>query len=147
MQEGAIRGEYLRVRDVGEPHNGVSAGRFRLWPDYASPTGPADCYAKAGHGRFSTKDGDMAEKSNKHEANAQFAKTQRANDAKKATSEYESAAAALRVKTERLKALRLARDAAAPQVAPAAPKRKAKKKSDASLSDWLDGEAKEGRRG
>jgi hypothetical protein len=89
----------------------------------------------------------MAEKSNKHEANAQFAKTQRANDAKKATSEYESAAAALRVKTERLKALRLARDAAAPQAAPAAPKRKAKKKSDASLSDWLDGEAKEGRRG
>ena len=89
----------------------------------------------------------MAEKSNKHEANAQFAKTQRANDAKKATSEYESAAAALRVKTERLKALRLARDAAAPQVAPAAPKRKAKTKSDASLSDWLDGEAKEGRRG
>jgi hypothetical protein len=88
----------------------------------------------------------MAEKS-KHEANAQFAKTQRANDAKKATSEYESAAAALRVKTERLKALRLARDAAAPQVAPAAPKRKSKKKSDASLSDWLDGQAKEGRRG
>ena len=88
----------------------------------------------------------MAEKSSKHEANAQFAKTQRANDAKKATSEYESAAAALRVKTERLKALRLARDAAAPQPVPAAPKRKAKKKSDASLSDWLDGQAKEGRR-
>lgn len=88
----------------------------------------------------------MAEKSNKHEANAQFAKIQRANDAKKATSEYESAAAALRIKTERLKALRLARDAAAPQPAPAAPKRKAKKKSDASLSDWLDGQAKEGRR-
>jgi hypothetical protein len=88
----------------------------------------------------------MAEKSSKHEANAQFAKTQRANDAKKATSEYESAAAALRVKTERLKALRLARDAAAPQPVPVAPKRKAKKKSDASLSDWLDGQAKEGRR-
>jgi Rad3-related DNA helicase len=89
----------------------------------------------------------MAEKSNKHEANAQFAKTQRANDAKKATSEYESAAAALRAKTERLKALRLARDAAAPPQAPAAPKRKTKKKDDASLSDWLTNEAKEGRRG
>ncbi len=89
----------------------------------------------------------MAEKSNKHEANAQFAKTQRANDAKKATSEYESAAAALRVKTERLKALRLARDAAAPPAGTAAaPKRKAKKKSEASLSEWLDGQAKEGRR-
>jgi hypothetical protein len=88
----------------------------------------------------------MAEKPNKHEANAQFAKIQRANDAKKATFEYESTAAALRLKTERLKALRLARDAAAPPPAPAAPKRKSKtKKSTGSLSDWLDGQAKEGR--
>jgi hypothetical protein len=92
------------------------------------------------------KDGEMADKPNKHEANAQFAKIQRANDAKKATFEYESTAAALRLKTERLKALRLARDAAAPPPAPAAPKRKAKtKKSTGSLSDWLDGQAKEGR--
>ena len=94
------------------------------------------------------KDGEMAEKSNKHEMNAQFAKIQRANDAKKATSEYESTAAALRAKTERLKALRLARDAAAPPPVPAAPKRKSKaktKKSTGSLSDWLDGQAKEGR--
>jgi hypothetical protein len=74
------------------------------------------------------KDGEMAEKPSKHEASAQFAKIQRANDAKKATSEYESTAAALRAKTERLKALRLARDAAAPPPAPAAPKRKAKTK-------------------
>jgi len=91
----------------------------------------------------------MADKSRKHEANAQFAKIQRANDAKKATSDYETAAAALRAKTERLKALRLARDAAAPPEA-AAPKRKAagkKKGKSGSLSDWLDGEAKEGRRG
>ena len=89
----------------------------------------------------------MADKPNKHEANAQFAKIQRANDAKKATSEYESTAAALRAKTERLKALRLARDAAAPPPVPAAPKRKAKKKAvSGSLSDWLDGQAKEGRR-
>ena len=89
----------------------------------------------------------MAEKSSKHEAGAQFAKLQRANDAKKAASEYESAAAALRTKTERLKALRLARDAAAPPPPqPAAPKRKVKKKSSGSLSDWLDGQAKEGRR-
>jgi hypothetical protein len=92
------------------------------------------------------KDGEMAEKPNKHEASAQFAKIQRANDAKKAMSEYESSAAALRVKTERLKALRLARDAAAPAPVPAAPKRKARtKKSTGSLSDWLDGQAKEGR--
>src|SRR5579862_9833500 len=95
------------------------------------------------------KDGEMAEKPNNHEANAQFAKIQRANDAKKATSEYEATAAALRQKTERLKALRLARDAAAP--APAAPKRKANTKAktkgkSGSLSDWLDGQTKEGRR-
>ncbi len=90
----------------------------------------------------------MAEKSKKHEANAQFAKLQRAEDAKKATSEYESTAAALRAKTERLKALRLARDAAAPQQEPAAPKRKGRKKGKSgSLSEWLDGQAKEGRRG
>ena len=88
----------------------------------------------------------MTAKSNKHEANVQFAKLQRANDAKKATSEYESSAAALRAKTERLKALRLARDAAAPPP-PAAPKRKTRKKSEGSLADWLDGQAKEGRTG
>lgn len=89
----------------------------------------------------------MTEKSNKHEASAQFAKAQRASDAKKAASDYESAAKALRAKTERLRALRLARDAAAPQHLPAAPKRKGKKsgKSGGSLSDWLDGQAKEGR--
>ena len=87
----------------------------------------------------------MAEKSGKYAANAQFAKIQRAEDAKKATSEYESTAAALRAKTERLKALRLARDAAAQPPVAAAPKRKAKKKSTGSLSDWLDGQAKEGR--
>jgi hypothetical protein len=92
------------------------------------------------------KDGEMADKSNKHEANAQFAKINRANDAKKAMSEYETAAVALRAKTERLKALRLARDAAAPAAVAAAPKRKAKKKDTGSLTDWLDGQAKEGRR-
>lgn len=93
----------------------------------------------------------MADKSKKHDANVQFAKLQRAEDAKKAASEYETAATALRAKTERLKALRLARDAeeaAAPK--PSAPVKKtaAKKKAKTgSLSDWLTGEAKEGRRG
>jgi len=88
----------------------------------------------------------MAEKSGKYAANAQFAKMQRAEDAKKAASEYESTAVALRAKTERLKALRLARDAAAP-AAPAAPKRKGKQKSKGSLSEWLDGQAEDGRGG
>lgn len=87
------------------------------------------------------------EKSKKHEANAQFAKMHRAEDAKKAASEYETAALALRAKTERLKALRLARDAAAPPPEPAAPKRKSKKKSTGTLSDFLDGQAKDGRSG
>jgi hypothetical protein len=89
----------------------------------------------------------MADKSNKHAAIAQFAKIQRANDAKTATAEYETAAAAIRAKTERLKALRLARDAAAPPPQPAAPKRKAKKKTADSLAEFLDGANKEGRRG
>lgn len=92
----------------------------------------------------------MTEKSKKNEANAQFAKIQRAQDAKKATSDYETAAAALRAKTERLKALRLARDAAVAAVKPpAAAKRTSagKKKSKTSLSEWLAGEAKAGRRG
>jgi hypothetical protein len=89
----------------------------------------------------------MADKSG-YETAMQFAKQQRAQDAKKATLEYESEAAALRAKTERLKALRLARDAATPAAAPAAPKRKGKPKGKGGkLSDWLDGQAKEGRNG
>jgi hypothetical protein len=92
----------------------------------------------------------MTDNPKKYEADAQFAKVQRANDAKKATADYETEAAALRAKTERLRALRLARDAAAPPQAPAAAKRKSgggKKSASGSLADWLDGEAKEGRRG
>jgi hypothetical protein len=87
----------------------------------------------------------MTENSSKYKANDQFAKLQRSNDAKKAALDYESAAVALRAKTERLKALRLARDAAAPP--PAAPKRKAKDKDKGPLSDFLAGQAKEGRNG
>lgn len=85
---------------------------------------------------------------NKRDAAAQLAKLQRADDAKKAASEYEAAAEAVRAKTERLRALRLARDAAAPP--PPAKKSKAKSKTkgvSGSLSDWLDGQAKEGRNG
>lgn len=89
------------------------------------------------------------EKSSKQDAAAQLAKLQRADDAKKATSEYEAAAQAIRAKTERLRALRLARDAAAPPAAAKKPKgkAKAKAKSGSSLSDWLEGQAKEGRSG
>ena len=84
----------------------------------------------------------------KHEAGAQFAKMQRAAIAKKGPSDYETRAGALRAQTEKLKALRLARDAANPPPPPAAPrKRRAKSKGPSgSLSDWLNGQAKEGRR-
>jgi hypothetical protein len=59
----------------------------------------------------------------------------------------QESAAALRAKTERLRALRLARDAANPPQAPAAAKRKGKiKGKSGSLSDWLDGQSKDGRR-
>jgi hypothetical protein len=63
--------------------------------------------------RFFEEEGDMVDNSKKNAADAQFAKLQRASDAQAAMCEYESAAEALREKTERLKALRLARDAAA----------------------------------
>jgi hypothetical protein len=89
----------------------------------------------------------MAENSKKNAANVQFAKLQRGSDAKIALSEYESTARALRAKTERLKALRLARDAASPPKIENDPKRKGKKIDAGRLSDWLDGQAKEGRRG
>ena len=74
----------------------------------------------------------MADKSIKNEVYVQFAKLQRAEDAKKATSEYEATAAALRAKTERLRALRLERDAAAP----AAPKRKSRPRAMAPAC-WI----------
>jgi hypothetical protein len=88
----------------------------------------------------------MADNSKKNRANAQFAKLQRDSDAKKAISEYESTARALRAKTDRLKALRLARDAAAAPQMPLPSKRRGKKHAG-SLSEWMDGQAKEGRRG
>jgi hypothetical protein len=97
------------------------------------------------------KETQLADKSAAERANAEFKKTQREHDAKKAMAEYDAEGAALRAKTERLRALRLARDAALPQPAPVAKKAKpgnktgkAKSKS-ASLSDWLDGESKDGR--
>jgi len=107
----------------------------------------------------------MADHSKKNDADAQFAKAQRAEDGRKAMSGYESEAAATRAKTERLRALRLARDAAGipPPAKPkaaakkaatgvkkagAAKKAPAKKKSKAetsTLSEWMDNERKDGR--
>jgi len=95
----------------------------------------------------------MDDTSEKKQANAQFAKDERLNDAKQAMAEYEAAALATRAKTERLRALRLARDAATPP-APAkkrkaAAGKKGKSGSDqasGNLADWLDEQAKQGRR-
>jgi hypothetical protein len=94
----------------------------------------------------------MADKPKKDDASAQAVKVQRAEDARKAMSDYEADAVAVRAKTERLKALRLARDAAMPPKAPAAPKKSVGKKkaskanADATLAEWLDDQGKEGRR-
>ena len=77
----------------------------------------------------------MAENSEKNLAQAQFAKLQRASDAKQAMADYEAEAVAVRAKTARLRALRLARDAdlaAAEAAAPAAKKTKAARKPKAA---------------
>ncbi len=101
----------------------------------------------------------MADNSKKDEAQLQFKKIQRAEDGKKAMDEYEAEGAAVRAKTARLKALRLARDAAEARAAPkaAAPTKKKKppkkaankankaKAKSASLSDWLKGREGGGR--
>jgi hypothetical protein len=48
---------------------------------------------------------------NKHAANSQFRKLRQAEDGKRAMLDYENAATAMRVKTARLRELRLAREA------------------------------------
>jgi len=95
----------------------------------------------------------MDESSEKNEANARSASVQRLDDAKQAVAEYEATAIAIRAKTERLRALRLARDAANPAQASAkkrksAAAKKAKPGSEASgnLAEWLNEQATEGRR-
>jgi hypothetical protein len=88
----------------------------------------------------------------KAKAEAQFRKAQQAKDGRAAMAEYEAKAAAVRANTERLRALRIARDAAAAKVVPAAapvarskPARKAKGPSG-KLSDWLDAQQNSGRK-
>ena len=93
----------------------------------------------------------MADKSKTDAANAQFRKVQRDQDAKKAMSEYESGEVALRARTAKLRALRLARDAELAAAAPPAPepkKKKAVKKAaskSAPLSDFLKARQDSGR--
>jgi hypothetical protein len=80
-------------------------------------------------------------------------RARQAEDGRKAMAEYEASAAATRAKTEKLRALRLAKEAAEE----AAPKPPAKAKSngksskkkkaapDGKLSDWLEDQANSGR--
>jgi hypothetical protein len=79
-------------------------------------------------------------------------RARQAEDGKKAMAEYEANAVAVRIRTEKLRAQRLARDAAEqlaePPAKPAKKKRAASKKAKApagKLSDWLDDQAKTGR--
>jgi len=69
----------------------------------------------------------LADTSKADTANAQFKKAQREQDGKKAMAEYEADGIAMRAKTAKLKALRLARDAeqAATEASNPAPKKKA----------------------
>jgi hypothetical protein len=82
--------------------------------------------------------------SRKNHADAEFKKLQRIQDGNKAMSDYEADAVAVRLKTEKLRALRLARDAAAPVVAPVKKGAKKAKPASPSLSDWLQDRADSG---
>jgi hypothetical protein len=72
----------------------------------------------------------VVDNSSKNAANSQFRKLRQAEEGKRAMLDYENNAAAMRVKTTRLRALRLARDAeeAAAAAAAAPVKKKAAKK-------------------
>jgi hypothetical protein len=89
-----------------------------------------------------------------NKASAELRKLQQAEDGKKAMLDYEAEAAALRARTEKLRAQRLAREAAAPPAPPKKTKSKstsAKKPAKASkakarpLSEWLSDQEKDGR--
>jgi hypothetical protein len=71
---------------------------------------------------------------NKTAANSQFRKLRQAEDGKRAMLDYENSATAMRTKTARLRALRLARDAEEAAAAAAAPpvKKKTSKKAKAA---------------
>jgi hypothetical protein len=94
------------------------------------------------------------DESDKDTASAAFTTSQRADEGKRAMADYEMAAIAIRAKTERLRAMRLAREAELAKSAPAkkAAKKKVTSKADAAkkaagtLSDWLDAQERGGHR-
>jgi len=71
----------------------------------------------------------VADNSNKNAANSQFRKLRQAEEGKRAMLDYENKVAAMRAKTTRLRALRLARDAELAASAAAAPPAVKKKKA------------------
>jgi hypothetical protein len=83
------------------------------------------------------------------QANSKFKKLQREEEAKKNLSDYEIDRAAVEMKTARLRAERLAREAELAKTSPAAPtKKKVAKKAKAqseSLSNWLKEQQSSGR--
>jgi hypothetical protein len=92
----------------------------------------------------------LADDVSKAKAEAQFRKAQQAKDGKAAMAEYEANAAAVRANTQRLRALRIARDAVAEKAAPTVtakskPAKKAKN-PPGKLSDWLDSQQSSGRK-
>lgn len=88
----------------------------------------------------------------KDKANAELKRAQRVAEGKSAMADYEAQAAAVREKMARLKALRLARDAAMPppppRKAPATKKKSAAKSTKGpapKLAEWLEDQKKGGR--
>lgn len=77
-------------------------------------------------------------------------RARQAEDGKKAMAEYEANALATRAKTEKLRALRMAREEAersaapAPKVKGAKAAKKTAKGPKGKLSDWLDGQRNSG---
>jgi hypothetical protein len=94
----------------------------------------------------------LTDSSREHRTAAQIKKAQRNEDRSKALTDYEAEAAAIRAKTARLKALRIARDAAAPPAAAASgagrtkkpAKAKTKTQAAGTLADWLTDRQKDG---
>jgi hypothetical protein len=98
-----------------------------------------------------TMESALTDSSREHRTPAQIKKAQRNEDRNKALTDYETEAAAIRAKTARLKALRIARDAAAPAPAPSGAGRArkpakgtAKAKAAGTLADWLTDRQKDG---
>jgi len=115
-----------------------------VWP--ALPSIVRECSQQLEYKGLSQKEISLADNPKQQNADAQFKKQQRAEDGKKAMTEYEANAVAVRVQMAKLRELRLARDAAAPAAAPPAKKavkkdgkKDGKKKGAAAapLSSWL----------